>query len=173
MDKSVVTATEIGLMKVHLEETEEKLAKIENMWGVDIDPGLTPKDKKFDSGWTNAQKKELTTAEKKINFELKFKDKNDTAHFITYQDKSVRLASWAQETPIRIEGGKYFLDKFMVPFDNAEDVVRMANLTNFLKIHFKDKATTNVDNPWVITNDGDLEFKDQTTWDATKKLDWK
>lgn len=173
LDKSVITATEIGLIKIHLEETEEKLAKIENMWGAEIDPGLTPADKQFDSGWTDAQKKELTTAEKKINFELKFKDKNDTAHFITYKDKSVRLASWAQETPVRIEGGKYFLDKFMVPFDNAEDVVRMANLTNFLKIHFKDKATTNVDNPWIITNDGDLEFKDQTTWDATKKLDWK
>lgn len=68
-----------------------------------------------------------------------------------------------------MENGKYYLDTLMVPFDDAESVVRMANLTNFLKINFSNRATTNVDKPWFIANDGDLTFESQTSWDAAKK----
>jgi|GEM_PF-5956609 len=59
----------------------------------------------------------------------------------------------------------------MVPFDDAESVVRMANLTNFIKINFANRATTNVETPWYIANDGDMDFDSQSFMDAFKKAD--
>lgn len=164
-----MTATEIGTIMVELEEAEAKLGKIEKMWNLVTDEGLKDAPK-----FTEDEKKELTRAEKKINFEIKFKSEHDEVHFVTAPDKKVYVASWAEQTRVWIDDNhKYHLDEFMVPFDNAEDVVRMANLTNFLKIHFTNRVSTNVDKPWYKANNGDLKMEDKTFMDTVKGGDWR
>lgn len=164
---------EIGLVKVEIEEDDIKITKIENMIGTSIEPGLNPANKNLLKWLTEDQKKELTRADKKVNFEMKFERMNDEARLQVYTDDKLYLQSWGEKTNIRMADGKYYLDGLMVPFNDAEAVVRMANLTNFLKIHFANRATTNVTEPWYIANDGDLTFKEETAWDAAKKMDVK
>ncbi|MBP6910268.1 hypothetical protein KBC03_01580 [Patescibacteria group bacterium] len=81
------------------------------------------------------------------------------------------VESAGDKTLIRYEDGNYYMDKYMVPFKDAESVIRLANLTNFAKVNFANRATTNVEKAWFIANDGDLTFDPKTTWDAFRKGD--
>lgn len=137
-----------------------------------MDPNF--KDPALDriTGLTDENKRELTLAEKKLNFELKFRTDNDQAHFVEEGGK-LYLASCAEKTLIRMENGQYYLDSFMVPFNDAESVVRLANLTNFVKINFANRANTSVDKHWFISDNGDLQFDDHTRWDAVKGGNWR
>lgn len=175
-DRTVITAKEIELTEMEIDHADQILAEIAALSLEDIDPGMvnrinpTTKEKLLE--WLpEKQKKELTFAKKKLNLQLKFETQNDKAKLQAYTDNTLRLKSCGENTIIRFDNGHYYLDKFMVPFNDAESVVRLANLTNFIKVNFANRATTNVDKIWSIDGNGDIDFDQKTRLDAAKEGD--
>lgn|GEM_PF-4232283 len=78
---AIATELEIGELKVLIEESDLKIQEIEGLINNTIDREFTEGNLKW---IPEAQQKELTRANKKVNFELKFKTANDRARFQTY-----------------------------------------------------------------------------------------
>lgn len=191
--KEIADDKEIGRLKAIIQEEDNRIAKIEKMLaGEYVDPALgikvievktgTGKNQKTEFKFENAspdplpnipleKKLELNRAEKELNADLKFNTENDEARFVVDNNK-LYLQSCGQRSLITVSTSDYYMDSYRVGFQDAESAIRLANLTNFIKANFADRATTNVEKPWFIANDGDLTFDPKTSWDALKKGDF-
>lgn len=159
--ESVATVLEMEELRVKLEENEKKLQEIQELASEKIDDELVGV-----ANLEEQQQKDLTLSRKKINFEKKFKEKWDILTFYTSENKKeLYVNSFGKDTQIRYEKGKwYFLVWLNVPFTNPDDILRIANLTNFLKVNFYASSSAKVDSAWKAERGWDLKFFDKNYW---------
>lgn len=157
---AVTSAAEVELVRTELNDAEQMLQKIEAMSKEVIDEDIKS------INIPQEVKENLTNAKKKINFELKFQSEGDDVDLIAAGNR-IYVQSCGERTHIRYDNGKYYLDNMTVPFENADNILQIANLTNFVKTNFQNRSSANVSKPWKYDN-GDLQFEKSTARDALK-----
>lgn len=159
---SFVDVKKIEELRLNIQENGEKIKEIEELADEKIDSVLVAAQR-----IPQKQKIELTFSKKRLNFTKKFENRWDRASFELDQSGRVFLRSVWSKTEIKFEKGNYYLVWMNVAFTSSDHIVRIANITNYIKTNFHNRSSANeVEKNWAWKEDGwDLQFSDATFWE--------